>query len=86
MLNKNSELISINIVEDIIFMHAGSAHLKDLKSGKYLISNLANARKVGLSTPEEVAGLTVWDLDQHMKQNWGKLATEIENFDQQIQY
>ncbi len=78
--------ISINLVEDIVFTYEGSAHLKDLKSGKYLLGNTANAKKVGLLKPEDVYGLTVRDLDRHMNKNWGNLAAEIEHFDNQIKY
>lgn len=86
MKNKNDQFVSINLVEDLILTYEGSAHLKDLNSGEYLFGNMANARKVGLATPEEVNGLTVWDLDQHMSKNWGNLATEIERFDDQIKH
>ena len=85
-MKTNSDLISINLVEDLIYTYEGSAHLKDLNTGKYLIGNLANAKKVGLSKPEDVYGLTVRDLDQHMSKNWGNLATEIEQFDNQIKF
>lgn len=86
MNNKRYETINISLVEDLIFTYEGSAHLKDLKSGKYLLGNKANAKKVGLAKPEDVYGLTVWDLDQHMSTNWGNLAKEIETFDNQIQH
>ena len=33
----HDKLASINLVEDIIFTYEGSAHLKDLNSGKYLL-------------------------------------------------
>ena len=82
----HDKLASINLVEDIIFTYEGSAHLKDLNSGKYLLGNEANVKKVGLSKPDDVCGLTVRDLDQHMSKNWGNLASEIEAFDNQIKY
>lgn len=83
---ESNQFISLNLVEDLIFTYEGSAHLKDLKSGKYLLGNLANARKVGLAKSEEVHGLTVWDLNQYMSVNWGNLATEVETFDNQIKH
>lgn len=49
-----------------------SAHVKDLKTGKYICSNLINVRKFGFSKPEDIVGATIHDLNDFMLPFWGK--------------
>jgi len=49
-----------------------SAHVKDLKTGKYLCSNLINVRKFGFSKPEDINGATIYDLNDFMLPFWGE--------------
>lgn len=49
-----------------------SAHVKDLKTGKYLCSNLINVRKFGFSKPEDIIGATIHDLNDFMLPFWGE--------------
>lgn len=81
----NSRLIDIRFVEDLVLSFNGSAHLKDINSGKYVFSNETNAINVGVCKAEDIYGLTVWDLDLHMRPNWGNLAERIDKFEKQIQ-
>ena len=83
---KNENLISTRFVEDLIYSFNGSAHLKDLKSGKYIFSNEINAVNVGMYQAADLYGLTVRDLDRQMQQNWGDLATRIESFENQLRH
>lgn len=83
---KNENLINFRFVEDLIYSFNGSAHLKDLKSGKYIFSNEINALNVGMNKPADLYGLTVRDLDRQMQQNWGDLAARIESFENQLRH
>lgn len=79
-------LINIQFVEDIINNYNGSAHLKDINSGKYIFSNEINAQHVGVGNAKNLYGLTVMDLNQHMHKNWGNLAQRIELFEAKLKY
>jgi hypothetical protein len=49
-----------------------SAHVKDLRTGKYICSNLINVRKFGFNKPEDIVGATIHDLNDFMLPFWGK--------------
>lgn len=78
------QLINLSFVETIINNFNGSAHLKDLSTGEYVFSNQTNAINLGLLKVNDLLGLTVWDINHHMKDNWGDLAGKIQQFDQNI--
>ena len=69
---KSENLINFRFIEDLIYSFNGSAHLKDLKSGKYIFSNEINALNVGMNKPDDLYGLTVVTPDvkmHHLKPN-----------------
>ncbi|MCC2645719.1 MAG: hypothetical protein K0R94_1497, partial [Burkholderiales bacterium] len=49
-----------------------SAHVKDLKTGKYICSNLINVRKFGFEKPEDIIGETIYSLNEFMLPFWGE--------------
>lgn len=79
------DFFSIKFVEELIQSFNGTAHLKDLKSGKYVLSNDANIKKVGLTNINDICGLTVHDLHSHMKNYWGEdMAKQISKLDNKL--
>ena len=79
------DFFNIKFVEDLISSFNGTAHLKDLKSEKYILSNEANIKKVGLANINEICGLTVYDLHSHMKKFWGgDTANQISRLDNKL--
>lgn len=79
------ETINIRFIEDFVNYYSGSAHIKDIESGKYLFSNTTNVNKLGFSAASDIYGLTVHDIDRQMCHSWGDLALRIEHFEQAIQ-
>ena len=84
MRNIKEQLIKASFVEDLVVNFNGSAHVKDATTGVYVVSNLANIKKLGLTKPEEIYGSTVFDLDCYMRPFWGELANDIDKFDQNV--
>ena len=85
MTNYTDNLFNIKFVEDLILSFNGTAHLKDLSSGKYVLSNESNIKKVGLSNVNEIYGLTIHDLHTRMKNNWGnEMARKITELDNKV--
>lgn len=80
----DNENLGINFIEDFVFHYSGSAHLKDINSGKYLFSNQVNVSKLGFSVADDIYGMTVRDLDLQICHLWGNLAERIEIFEQAI--
>jgi hypothetical protein len=57
-------------------------HIKEVKTGQYILSNQANVKIYGLRNPDEIIGLTVHDLNHKMQ--WGMQYIDlIEQLDQQ---
>lgn len=57
-------------------------HIKEVETGKYILSNHANVKIYGLRNPDEIIGLTVHDLNHKMQ--WGiQYIDLIEQLDQQ---
>lgn len=78
-------LFNTIFLEDFIMSFNGTAHLKDLNSGKYILSNEANIKKVGLANIDAIVGLTVHDLHQHMQGCWGSdMALQISELDNRL--
>lgn len=80
----DNENLGINFIEDFVFHYSGSAHIKDINSGKYLFSNKINVSKLGFSVADDIYGMTVRDLDRQICHLWGNLAERIEVFEQAI--
>jgi hypothetical protein len=85
-MQRGNHLITLDFAERLINSFNGSAHLKELSSGKYFFSNQTNATNIGVSSVQELIGLTVLDIDQHMRLNWGSLASKIVMFDEQLKF
>jgi hypothetical protein len=80
-MNLNS-LVSYSVVDDIVSSYFGSAHIKNIETGKYIHSNGINLQTFGLNAPEQIIGLNIWDLDSFMNIYWGGFfATDIEKLD-----
>lgn len=80
-MNLNN-LISYSVVEDIVATYHGSAHIKNLETGKYVHSNGINLQTFGLNAPDQIIGFNIWDLDSFMKIYWGRtFAADIEKLD-----
>jgi DNA-binding CsgD family transcriptional regulator len=76
--------ISLNKAENLVDLINTSGHIKEIKTGKYVFSNITNLELFGLNLPSEIVGLTLKDMDSFMNRFWGNNAKEVENFDNQI--
>jgi hypothetical protein len=65
------ELINRQFLDSILETTKSSAHIKDIKSGKYLESNTINITKFGFNKTSDIIGLTINDLDSFMSNFWG---------------
>ncbi|MBY0379500.1 MAG: hypothetical protein K2P99_03750 [Burkholderiales bacterium] len=71
-----------SFAEDVINGYSGSAHLKDIQSGKYVISNISNLDIFGFSAQDQIIGYSIWDLNSFMSPYWGNnFANEINDID-----
>lgn len=62
-----------------------SAHVKDSKTGKYVLSNQTNLEFYGIKSVNDLVGLTVHDLDQFMNSRWGnKFAKTVDALDYEV--
>jgi|GEM_PF-4426878 len=70
---------SEEFLNNMLYSISASTHLKDVNTGKYVNSNLINSKVFGLS-PAEIVGLTAWDLDSMMGDNWDRsfISTVVE--------
>lgn len=73
----NKLTITGEVLTDFVQHLPLSAHVKDIKTGKYLLSNKTNSRIYGIEDEEEIIGLTVHDLDRKMYSKWGKEYAKI---------
>jgi PAS domain-containing protein len=76
--------ILVSEAENIVGMINNSGHIKEIKTGKYVFSNVTNLELFGLNLPDEIVGLTLRDMDSFMNKFWGNNAKEVEVFDNQI--
>ena len=60
------EIISAQLIENILHNINLPANLKDAKSGKYLDTNHAYLHLFGMTSPTEMIGKTIWDLNAFM--------------------
>jgi DNA-binding CsgD family transcriptional regulator len=47
------------------------AHLKDAKTGKYILANKTCSDIFAINKPDDIVGLTTFDLDKFMRPYWG---------------
>lgn len=81
----NKLKVTGEILTDFVQYLPLSAHVKDIKTGKYLLSNKTNSRIYGIEDEEEIIGLTVYDLDKRMQSKWGKeYAQTIYKLDREV--
>lgn len=71
----NLKMLSSIAIEDIITHLNVPAHLKDIKSGKYLFSNQANLSIYQLQNINQVIGCTIDDFNIFMQPCWGDSFT-----------
>lgn len=74
----------INDVEELILQLDSPAHLKDAKTGKYLINNKLHADIYGFEDYSELNGMTIYDLDNIMHPYWGNNAQEMSNIEMYV--
>jgi DNA-binding CsgD family transcriptional regulator len=61
------------------------AHLKDPQNKRYIHTNLPNLGIYSLTKPQDLIGLSVYDVDEFMKPYWGgKFAYDINMLDQHV--
>lgn len=61
------------------------AHLKDAKTGKYILANKTCSDIFAINEPENIIGLTAFDLDKFMRPYWGvDYAKEISDMDYRV--
>ncbi len=74
--------VSDSVLCDFVMTHANRAHLKEAKSGAYLLCNRANLKIFGLNDDKDVIGRTVFDVDKFMCPYWGSnYAKKIDEMD-----
>jgi hypothetical protein len=62
---------SEEFLNNLLFCINASVHIKDVNTSKYTDSNATNSKVFNL-TPKDIVGLTVWDLDSMMGDNWDR--------------
>ncbi len=61
------------------------AHVKDIQSGKYMLSNQENVEIYGMDKVDDIIGMTVHDLDSRMRSRWGiTYAKVIDQLDYEV--
>lgn len=88
-LLQDCEQTNFKIGEDALFDFVsampGPAHLKEIKTGRYIFSNQSNLEVYSLNQVSEIIGATVQDLDVFMSPYWGKgFADHIDFLDFQV--
>ena len=71
-------------MEELIPQLDSPAHLKDVKSGRYIITNQSHAKIYGLSSSSELLGMTIHDLDCFMHKYWGNNVDEMNKIESSI--
>jgi len=82
MIAKN--ILSLSEAESLIDILPHSSHLKEVKSGKYILSNVKTLSLFGFNLPKDIIGLTLKDVDSFMGRFWGNNAKEVEEYDNTI--
>lgn len=81
----NLKMLGSIAVEDIITCLSVPAHLKDIKSGKYLFSNQANLSIYQLQDIDQVIGRTIDDFNMFMQPCWGdSFANEVKQLEYSV--
>ncbi len=81
----NNFIIKGNILLDLVQSLPEPAHIKDAKTGKYIVSNKSNLEIYGLNDISQILGKTVRDLDSFMKPYWGStFARRISDLDNKV--
>ncbi len=70
-------MISGDILSNIVQHLPHPAHVKDIKSGKYVLSNKENVEIYGIKKTNDIIGTTVHDLDCKMRPRWGKVYVGV---------
>ncbi len=73
----NDVMISGDILSNIVQHLPHPAHVKDIKSGKYVLSNKENVEIYGIEKANDIIGTTVHDLDSKMRPRWGKVYVGV---------
>lgn len=73
----NDVMISGDILSDIVQYLPHPAHVKDIKSGKYVLSNKENVEIYGIKKTNDIIGTTVHDLDTTMRPRWGGAYADV---------
>jgi hypothetical protein len=77
--------MSDNVAYDLVHSFPEAAHLKDVKTKRYICTNQNNLRIYGLNDPKKIIGLTVHDLDEFMLPYWGNgFADKISDLDAEV--
>lgn len=81
----NSFKIPYQALLDYVSAFPTPAHLKDPQTKRYLYTNEANLKIYGLTQPQQLIGLSIYDLDNFMQPCWGNdFARQIDLLDQQV--
>lgn len=73
-------------MEELIYQLDSPAHLKDVKTGKYITTNKLHSEIYGLENSNELLGMTIYDLDGFMKKYWGNNLNEMNEIENYIIY
>jgi len=75
-----------SFLNDFVYSFPGTAHLKDIKSFKYLLANTHELNIYNFQAENELLGQTVFELEQLMGKKWPKnFAQEIYENDKNIE-
>lgn len=84
MVIMNKNILLLQEAETLINVLQHSAHLKEVKSGKYALSNVKTLALFGFNLPKDIVGLTLKDMDSFMNTFWGNNANDVEEYDKQV--
>lgn len=63
--------VSDSVLYDFVTAQVGGAHVKDAKTGAYLLGNANTLKILGLKRFEQFIGRNVFEIDEFMRPYWG---------------
>lgn len=73
----------LQLAENIILTSTDAAHLKDAKSGKYILSNSLNLSIFKLKENDFI-NRTIWDINDKMSTFWLDNAYQMDKYEEQV--
>lgn len=88
----NSQLSQISPIHmpsealyNLVLANPNASHIKDAKTGRYILSNKKLLELYGMSSIKQLLGLTIFDIDKFMDHQWNKkYSKEISKIDHMV--